>query len=375
MTVLSASTPVPAPAVNPATGTYTGSVSVTMSASTPNAQIRYTTDGTDPTPTSTLYTGAVAVSTTTTVKARVYPTIGTESAVTTRVYTIETAPPGGGVVTVPGTATTPSIEVTPSDRTLAVTWNHPTATKFQLRYKTASSASGWKWDAATTAKARTLTALTNGIAYDVQVRILIGGTWQAWNTATATPGGGGPGVTAPPSVNPASGNFSLTQSVTMSTAVPGGVIRYTTDGIDPGPTSDIYTSALLLTSTTTVKARVFPLAGDPSAVVTRVYTLSTGGGGGGGVVTVPGSATLPSIEVTPGDRSLAVAWDHPTAVKFQMRYKLASKAAGWVWNPASTATSRTITGLVNGTAYNVEVRVLIGGSWKPWNRATASPTS
>ncbi len=373
ITVLPASTPVPAPTVNPATGTYSGSVAVTMSSSTPNSQIRYTTDGTDPTPSSTPYVGALTLSTTTTVKARVYPTLGTESAVTTRVYTIQASPPGGGEVSVPGSATTPSITVTPADQRLTATWDHPSATKFQFRYKTASSASGWKWDAATTQKTRTVTGLTNGTAYDIQVRILLGGIWQDWNTATATPGTSGPPATPAPSVSPASGNFSLLQSVTMSTSVAGGVIRYTLDGNDPGPTSDVYGSAILLTATTTVKARVFPLTGDPSAVTTRTYTLSTGGGGG--VVSVPGSATLPSIDVTPGNRSLSVAWNHPKAVKYQLRYKLGSSASGWVWDPTTTDTSRTLTGLTNGVAYDVQVRVLYGGTWKPWNTATATPTT
>ncbi len=133
------------------------------------------------------------------------------------------------------------------------------------------------------------------------------------------------------------------------------------------------TSAILVTSTTTVKARVFPLTGEPSAVTTRTYTLSAGGGGG--TISVPGSATLPSIDVTPGNGSLAIGWDHPDAVKYQLRYKLASSTRGWSWDPPTTATTRTIPGLSNGTAYDVQVRVLFGGSWKPWNTATATPTN
>jgi hypothetical protein len=273
-------------------------------------------------------------------------------------------------VAVPGSATTPQIVVTPGDRSLSTTWSHPTATRFQFRYKLASATS-WKWDQSTTSTSRLLTGLTNGASYHIEVRLLLGSTWQAWNRATAVPGGsGGPTATPPPIVSPASGTFVGSLSVTMSSSE-GGEIRYTLDGSDPDASSPVYSAPVVVTSTTTVKARVYPTSGDPSAVTTRLYTLSTGGGGD--TVTVPGSSTLASITVTPGDRTLTATWFNPNAVKYQFRYKLASSSSGWKWDTATTATTRVVTGLVNGTAYDIEVRVLFGGTWKPWNRATATP--
>ena len=58
------------PSVSPAAGTYTTAQSVTITTTTPGATIRYTTDGTDPTGSSTAYAGPVAIGTTTTLAPR-----------------------------------------------------------------------------------------------------------------------------------------------------------------------------------------------------------------------------------------------------------------------------------------------------------------
>ncbi|MDP2172300.1 MAG: chitobiase/beta-hexosaminidase C-terminal domain-containing protein [Candidatus Cloacimonadaceae bacterium] len=61
------------PTFAPAPGTYYAPINVTISTTTPNATIRYTTDGSDPSPTlGTIYTNPVAVNTTTTIKAIAY---------------------------------------------------------------------------------------------------------------------------------------------------------------------------------------------------------------------------------------------------------------------------------------------------------------
>lgn len=62
------------PEISPAAGTYFGSVDVAMSSATPGAHIHYTTDGSDPTESSSLYSSPVTLTETTNVRARAFHT-------------------------------------------------------------------------------------------------------------------------------------------------------------------------------------------------------------------------------------------------------------------------------------------------------------
>jgi hypothetical protein len=58
-----------APVIAPSGGTFSAGQSVQLSSTTPSAEIYYTLDGTSPTPSSTLYSGAITINTDTTIKA------------------------------------------------------------------------------------------------------------------------------------------------------------------------------------------------------------------------------------------------------------------------------------------------------------------
>ena len=121
----------------------------------------------------------------------------------------------------------------------------------------------------------------------------------------------------------------------------------------------------------------------------------SGGGGGGGTTTTtttvkpgtttttvkpgttttttaPSGAATPSIDVTPGNGSLAIRWTHPQADLFQLRYK-ATNTQKWVWSPAAKTNARTVSGLVNGQQYNIEVRAYFDKKWNAWGSTIASP--
>ena len=70
--------------------------------------------------------------------------------------------------------------------------------------------------------------------------------------------------------------FETSTSVTMSGPT-GAEIRYTTDGSTPTSSSSLYSSALSLSATTTVKAIAIK-DGQSSEVTTKVFTKSGGGG-------------------------------------------------------------------------------------------------
>ena len=78
---------VAAPTFSPAGGTYTTEQNVTLACATSGATIYYTTDGTEPSASSTLYEGAITIGTTTTLKAIAIKN-GVSSEVAEAVYTI-----------------------------------------------------------------------------------------------------------------------------------------------------------------------------------------------------------------------------------------------------------------------------------------------
>lgn len=77
------------PTFSPAAGTFTSAQTVTISDSTSGASIYYTTNGTTPTQSSTLYTAPIAISATTTIEAIASDAPSyTNSNVATATYTI-----------------------------------------------------------------------------------------------------------------------------------------------------------------------------------------------------------------------------------------------------------------------------------------------
>jgi hypothetical protein len=76
------------PTFSPGAGTYTSAQTVTISSKTPSATIYYTTNGTAPTTSSTVYSGPIAVSTSETVQAIATATGYANSSVASAAYTI-----------------------------------------------------------------------------------------------------------------------------------------------------------------------------------------------------------------------------------------------------------------------------------------------
>ena len=94
-----------------------------------------------------------------------------------------------------------------------------------------------------------------------------------------------------PVLSPAGGTYSATQTVTITSATSGATIRYTLDGTEPTTGSAVYSTALSVSVTTTVKAKAWKTGLAVSNVGIGVYTL--------GVVTPtlsPGGATYNTVQ-------------------------------------------------------------------------------
>ena len=107
------------------------------------------------------------------------------------------------------------------------------------------------------------------------VTFTIGGTSGNRRIAgfTITYGGVPTPTVATPTFNPAAGTYTEAQSVTITCTTDGATIYYTTDGEAPTTESDVYSTALNISETTTVKAMAVKESMNNSAVATAVYTI------------------------------------------------------------------------------------------------------
>lgn len=109
------------PAFSPAAGTYTTAQSVSLSDSDANAKIYYTTDGSTPSASSSLYSGPIQVAASETIKAiAIDPTLGSSS-IQSAVYTIQAA--SSGTFSLSSTATAAVAQGGSTSSTITITPN------------------------------------------------------------------------------------------------------------------------------------------------------------------------------------------------------------------------------------------------------------
>ena len=238
------------PTFSPVPGTYAANQNVTISCATTGATIRYTTNGTEPTSSSTPYSAALPVTVSTTLKARAFKSGLADSSTATGVYTLKVATPSfspaGGTYTTAQTVTMTvattgaAIRYTTdgSDPTMASTlYGGPVSVPTTRTLKAAGFKSGW-----TTSDLRSATYTMNF------------------------------GTLAAPTFSPAPAAYLDSVAVTISAAA-GATIRYTTNGATPGLTSALYTAPVNLSQTTTLKAKAWKVDYAESAVSSGTYTL------------------------------------------------------------------------------------------------------
>jgi LysM repeat protein len=246
-------TPVlPAPTFSPAAGSYSSSQSVTISDATAGTTIYYTTNGTMPTTSSTVYSGAITVSATETLEAIAAKTGFTNSAVTTAVYTIVPALPAPTFSPAAGTYTTAQ-SVSISDATAGATIYYTTNGTTPTTSSTAYSGP------ITVSATETIEAIAVETGYS--------------NSTVATAAYTIAPVLPTPTFSPSAGTYTTSQSVTISDATTGTTIYYTTNGTTPTTSSTKYSSAITVSATEMLEAIAVETGYTNSAVATAAYTI------------------------------------------------------------------------------------------------------
>lgn len=257
---LSPSTPPSAPTFSPAGGTYNSAQTVTISCATSGATIYYTTNGSTPSASSTKYTSAITVSSSTTIKAIAIKD-GLSSSVTTATYTINTAAapatpifsPAGGTF---ATAQTVSISCATPGATIYYTANGSTPTTSSAVYNVPMSVG-----ASMTLKA---IAVKDGVSSSVAKADFVIDPSIA-ETVEA------------PTITPAGGIFSIGENVvvTLACTTSGAEIYYTANGSTPTASSARYNVAMTVASNMTIKA-VAIKNGKSSAVTSAQFIFTNG---------------------------------------------------------------------------------------------------
>jgi hypothetical protein len=242
------------PTFSPAAGAYGPAQSVTISDGTSGATIYYTTNGTTPTTSSSVYSSAISVSATETLEAIATKSGYSNSAVGSAAYTINGAVATPTFSPATGTyssAQTVTISDSTSGSTIYYTTNGTTPTTSSSVYSSAITVSATE----------TLEAIATKSGYSNSA---VGSAAYTINGAAATP-----------TFSPAAGTYSSAQTVTISDSTSGSTIYYTTNGTTPTTSSTVYSSAITVSVTETLEAIATKTGYTNSAVGSAAYTISS----------------------------------------------------------------------------------------------------
>jgi hypothetical protein len=245
------------PGFSPAAGTYTSAQTVTITSATPAATIYYTTNGTTPTTSSTLYSGPIIVSSSETVEAIAMASGYSNSAVGSAAYTINLSEPAAAT---PGFS--PAAGTYTSAQTVTISSATPAATIYYTTNGTTPSTSSTIYSAPiAVSSSETVEAIAVASGY---TNSAVGsGAYTISEQTAATPG-----------FNPAAGTYTTAQTVTISSATPAATIYYTTNGTTPTASSTVYSGPITISSSETVKAIAVTSGYSNSAVGAAAYAIS-----------------------------------------------------------------------------------------------------
>ena len=250
------------PVFTPVTGTYADSVTFSIACANEGAEIRYTTDGSEPTEASTLYTAPVTLTATTTVSAKAFMTNWIASETATAVYTIVYEPV---MAVTPLTLNFSSTQLAQTFTVIGAHLTDPVTLTSSDPHFTVSTSS--------ISNPNTTTEVT--VTFD--------GTEPATGTVTVVSGTLSEQVAlnatarlSAPTLTPVTETSDDAITVTMSCTVADAAIHYTTDGTEPTENSAVYSQPIVFSTpgTYTVKALATKAGWEASEVSTGNYTIN-----------------------------------------------------------------------------------------------------
>ena len=252
-------TVVATPVISPAAGTYAAVQSVTITCATAGAAIHYTTDGSSPTAASPTYAGAIAVTTTTTVKAMATLAGQTDSAVATAAYVLKAATPV--IAPAAGTyATAQAVTITSATPGAAI--------HFTVDGAAPTSASPTYADPIPLplgGAAVTTTVKAVALAAGFQDSAVASSTFTIDPAATPA---------AAPTFSVPAGTYDAVQAVAITTTTAGASVYYTKDGSTPTTGSTLYSAPVTVDASLTLKAIAAGGGHTPSPVASATYVIT-----------------------------------------------------------------------------------------------------
>jgi hypothetical protein len=162
-----------------------------------------------------------------------------------------------------------------------------------------------------------------------------------------------PGNVAAPSMSPAAGNYSSTQSVTISTTLTTGTIRYTIDGTTPSDSSPTYSAAISVSASALVQAAVFNSNGQRESQMagSQFYINDIGDTG---LAAAPTGLTVTTVS----GKEVDLTWTDASFLNYSQIFVYRSTNGGAyqlisVLDPSATSLNDTT--VSGGNSYNYEI--------------------
>ncbi len=330
-----------APTFTLTSGTYQPDQIVTISSATDGATIHYTTDGTDPTESSSALAsgGTLTLHDSVTVRAQAYKSGWPPSHVAVVAYTFQVATP----------QLTPPSGTYGDPQTVTINSSTSGAT---LRYTTDGSD---PTDGSTIYNAPiTIGQNTTLLVKGYRSGVLSSDTVQAVYVLQVRE----------PSISPRSGLYTTAPAVTI-TADAGTSIHYTTDGSDPTEASTLYTAPIPTTTAgAAIRAKAFRTGWTPSTTASATYATGT-------------DTTAPTITARIEPAPNTAGWSHtPVTVFFDCQDDFADPlTCSAPVTLSSECAGQVVSGSVqDGSGHTAAVSVTVNLDLTPATVTLSAPT-